>query len=151
MRNNVCICQGNTENRSVVNVSSTSGLHGNVGQANYSAAKSAVVGLTKTLCKEWGPFGVRANVVAFGRITTRYVCMFQLMSGSTSLIIMWCCPRLTAAKENGETIEIDGKKVALGIPTAKQAGEPTSGPAAFPGIPLARAGSPDEAAAAVLL
>lgn len=59
------------ENRSIINVSSTSGLHGNVGQANYAAAKAAVVGLTKTICKEWGPFGVRANTIAFGLIHTR--------------------------------------------------------------------------------
>jgi 3-oxoacyl-[acyl-carrier protein] reductase len=51
----------NRENRSIVNVSSTSGLHGNVGQANYAAAKAAVIGLTKTTAKEWGPFGVRAK------------------------------------------------------------------------------------------
>ena len=70
--------QGNTENRSVINVSSTSGLHGNVGQANYAAAKSAVIGLTKTLCKEWGPFGVRANTIAFGHIKTRRVSRFLL-------------------------------------------------------------------------
>ena len=68
----VC-AQGNTENRSIINVSSTSGLHGNVGQANYAAAKSAVIGLTKTVCKEWGPFGVRANTVAFGFVQTRYI------------------------------------------------------------------------------
>ena len=65
--------QGNTENRSIINVSSTTGLHGNVGQANYAAAKSAVIGLTKTICKEWGPFGVRANTVAFGYVMTRSV------------------------------------------------------------------------------
>ena len=59
------------ENRSVINVSSTSGLHGNVGQANYATAKSTIIGLTKTLAKEWGIFGVRANVVAFGYILTR--------------------------------------------------------------------------------
>lgn len=63
--------QGNTENRSIVNVSSTTGLHGNIGQANYAAAKSAVIGLTKTICKEWGVFNVRANTVAFGFIQTR--------------------------------------------------------------------------------
>ncbi|KAK2057107.1 hypothetical protein LY76DRAFT_658028 [Colletotrichum caudatum] len=58
--------------RCVVNVSSTLGVHGNAGQANYAAAKAAVVGLTKTLAKEWGPaFGVRANTVAFGHIATR--------------------------------------------------------------------------------
>jgi 3-oxoacyl-[acyl-carrier protein] reductase len=60
------------ENRSIVNVSSTSGLHGNVGQANYAAAKAAVIGLTKTIAKEWGPYGVRANTIAFGLIHTRY-------------------------------------------------------------------------------
>lgn len=54
-------------------VSSVSGLHGNVGQANYAAAKAAVVGLTKTIAKEWGPFGVRANTVAYGMVHTRYV------------------------------------------------------------------------------
>jgi 3-oxoacyl-[acyl-carrier protein] reductase len=59
------------ENRSVINVSSVSGLHGNVGQANYAAAKSAIVGFTKTIAQEWGVFGVRANTVAFGFILTR--------------------------------------------------------------------------------
>lgn len=118
--------KGSTENRSIVNVSSTSGLHGNVGQANYAAAKSAVIGLTKTVCKEWGPFGVRANTVAFGFVQTR----------------------LTAAKEDGATIEIDGKKVALGIPGGKSSVTATAGPA--PGIPLGRGATPDEAAASVL-
>ena len=64
---------GNAENRSIVNVSSVAGLHGNVGQTNYSAAKSAVVGMTKTIAKEWGVFGVRANTVAFGFVQTRYI------------------------------------------------------------------------------
>lgn len=50
-----------------------SGLHGSVGQINYAAAKSAVIGMTKTICKEWGAFGVRANTVAFGYVQTRYV------------------------------------------------------------------------------
>ena len=61
------------ENRSIINVSSTTGLHGNVGQANYADAKAAVIGLSKTICKEWGPFGVRANTVAFGFVQTRSV------------------------------------------------------------------------------
>jgi len=119
--------KGNTENRSVINVSSISGLHGNVGQANYAAAKSAVVGLTKTLAKEWGPFGVRANVIAFGLVHTR----------------------LTQAKEDGAIIEIDGKKVPLGIPgTGPGANQP--GPKVYPLIPLARGASPDEAASGML-
>lgn len=117
------------ENRSIINVSSTSGLHGNVGQANYAAAKAAVIGLTKTICKEWGPFGVRANTIAFGLIHTR----------------------LTAAKEAGVTIEIDGKKVTLGIPGAKAPTDPAAlSGQAFPHIPLRRGGTPDDAAGAML-
>ncbi|KIK94494.1 hypothetical protein PAXRUDRAFT_33480 [Paxillus rubicundulus Ve08.2h10] len=113
-------------NRSIINVSSTSGLHGNVGQANYAAAKAAVVGLTKTIAKEWGPFGVRANTVAYGLVHTR----------------------LTAAKEAGITIEVEGKKVALGIPSAQA--RAAEGVGAFADIPLRRGASPDEAAAAML-
>lgn len=56
---------------------------------------------------------------------------------------------LTAAKESGATIEIDGKKVALGVPGAKGPAKPTTG--AYPNIPLRRGGSPDEAASSVLL
>ncbi|KAJ3724867.1 hypothetical protein EV361DRAFT_799394 [Lentinula raphanica] len=117
------------ENRSIINVSSTSGLHGNVGQANYAAAKAAVIGLTKTIAKEWGPFGVRANTVAFGLIHTR----------------------LTAAKEDGATMEIDGKKVALGVPGAKPPSDAAAKSGeAYPLIPLRRGGSTDEAAASML-
>ena len=57
--------------RKIVNVSSISGTMGNAGQANYSAGKSAVVGLTKTLAKEWGQFKINVNAVAFGWIETR--------------------------------------------------------------------------------
>ncbi|KAJ7250176.1 hypothetical protein B0H12DRAFT_1121063 [Mycena haematopus] len=111
------------ENRSIVNVSSTSGLHGNVGQANYAAAKAGVIGLTKTIAKEWGPFGVRANTIAFGLIHTR----------------------LTAAKEAGVTMEIDGKKSRWASP-ARSRRPPTPRSRIFP----PRGGSPDEAAAGVL-
>ncbi|KAL0095647.1 hypothetical protein J3Q64DRAFT_1711653 [Phycomyces blakesleeanus] len=113
------------ENKCVINVSSTSGLHGNIGQANYATAKAGIVGLTKTIAKEWGVFGVRANTVAFG----------------------WVDTRLTRAKESGAAIEIDGQKVALGIPTgaAKAAVNP------FADIPLGRAGNADEVAGSVLM
>ena len=57
--------------RKIVNVSSISGTMGNAGQANYSAGKAAVVGLTKTLAKEWGQFKINVNAVAFGYIETR--------------------------------------------------------------------------------
>lgn len=50
------------EPRSIVNVSSTSGIYGNAGQASYALAKAGLVGLTKTVAQEWGPeYGVRAN------------------------------------------------------------------------------------------
>ena len=57
-----------------------------MGQANYAAAKSAVVGLTKTICKEWGAFGVRANTVAFGLVQTRYVWPCRSRTGKTKRI-----------------------------------------------------------------
>jgi 3-oxoacyl-[acyl-carrier protein] reductase len=63
--------QGGANCRKVVNISSISGLYGNAGQMNYAAAKSALVGMTKTLAKEWGRYNVTANCVAFGLIETR--------------------------------------------------------------------------------
>jgi 3-oxoacyl-[acyl-carrier protein] reductase len=57
--------------RKVVNISSVSGLGGNPGQVNYATAKAAMVGMTKTLAKEWGRYRVNVNCVAFGFIRTR--------------------------------------------------------------------------------
>ena len=57
--------------RKVVNVTSISGTQGNIGQANYSAAKAGLIGLTKTLAREWGPFKVNVNAVASGFVETR--------------------------------------------------------------------------------
>ncbi|MEO7086621.1 MAG: SDR family NAD(P)-dependent oxidoreductase [Gemmatimonadaceae bacterium] len=62
---------GNEIFRKVVNISSVSGLGGNPGQVNYAAGKAAVVGMTKTLAKEWGRYRVNVNCVAFGFIETR--------------------------------------------------------------------------------
>ncbi|KAF9208215.1 Methionine aminopeptidase 1 [Podila verticillata] len=116
------------ESRSIVNISSTSGIHGNVGQANYATAKAGVVGFTKTVAKEWGSFGVRCNAVAFGYVDTR----------------------LTRAKENGETMVVGGQKIALGIPMGAKKEAPS--PAVmFADTPLKRAGHVDEAAGSVLL
>ncbi|KAI0967656.1 3-oxoacyl-reductase [Xylaria arbuscula] len=113
------------EPRCVVNISSTSGVHGNAGQINYAMAKAGVTGMTKTIAKEWGPsFGVRANAVAFGHIETR----------------------LTQAKEKGVFITgPKGEKIMVGIP---QGGKPTE--QLHTDIPLRRPGQPSEAAAAIL-
>jgi 3-oxoacyl-[acyl-carrier protein] reductase len=115
------------EPRCIINISSTSGLHGNAGQANYSLAKAGVTGLSKTIAKEWGPqYGVRANTIAFGHILTR----------------------LTAAKEDGAFVTTpDGQKVALGIPKAASA---ASGRDQHLDIPLRRPGTATEAASAIL-
>jgi len=106
--------------RKIVNVSSISGTMGNAGQANYSAGKNAVVGLTKTLAKEWGQFKINVNAVAFGYIETR----------------------LTASKDESNTMEIGGQKVQLGIP------EQLRGAASML-IPIGRPGTPEEAAGGV--
>ncbi|KAF7589473.1 hypothetical protein BBP40_004271 [Aspergillus hancockii] len=125
------------EPRVVINISSTSGIHGNAGQANYALAKAGLVGLTKTIAKEWGPaFGVRANTIAFGFVQTR----------------------LTGAKEDGAFITTpDGTKVALGIPgkqleTRKNGAgaEQKKQQQAYPDIPLGRAATPEEAAKSIL-
>ena len=106
--------------RKIVNVSSISGTMGNAGQANYAAGKSGVVGLTKTLAKEWGQFKINVNAVAFGWIETR----------------------LTASKVGDNTMEIGGEKVQLGIP------DQLRGMASML-IPLGRPGTPEEAAGGV--
>jgi 3-oxoacyl-[acyl-carrier protein] reductase len=108
--------------RKIVNVTSISGTMGNAGQANYSAAKSAAVGLTKTLAKEWGQFKINVNAVAFGFVETR----------------------LTAAKESSETIERGGEQIQLGIPEQMRQ-------MASMLIPLGRGASPKEAAGGIFL
>jgi 3-oxoacyl-[acyl-carrier protein] reductase len=107
--------------RKIVNISSISGTMGNAGQINYSAAKSAVVGMTKTLAKEWGAFKINVNAVAFGFVETR----------------------LTQAKEKGEKLEKDGESIELGIPEQMRA-------LASAIIPLGRPAQPEEAAGPVL-
>ncbi len=106
--------------RKVVNVSSISGLMGNAGQTNYSVGKAGVLGLTKTLAKEWGQFKINVNAVAFGFVETR----------------------LTAPKEEGGTIEREGEEIHLGIPEQMRA-------MAYAIIPLGRPATPEEAAGGI--
>jgi 3-oxoacyl-[acyl-carrier protein] reductase len=108
--------------RKIVNVSSISGTMGNAGQANYASGKAGVVGLTKTLAKEWGQFKINVNAVAFGYIETR----------------------LTADKHGDNTMEIDGQTVQLGIPSQIRQLAPAL-------IPMGRPGTPNEAAGGVFL
>jgi 3-oxoacyl-[acyl-carrier protein] reductase len=112
--------EGSEVFRKIVNVSSISGMQGNAGQVNYSAGKMAVVGLTKTLAKEWGQFKINVNAVAFGFVETR----------------------LTAAKESGNTMTKDGEEIQLGIPEQMRQ-------MAAMLIPLGRPASPEEAAGPV--
>jgi 3-oxoacyl-[acyl-carrier protein] reductase len=106
--------------RKIVNVTSISGTFGNAGQANYSAAKAGLVGLTKTVAKEWGQFKINVNAVAFGFVETR----------------------LTASKEEGGTFQKDGEEIKLGIPEQMRQ-------MAAMVIPLGRPAQPEEAAGPV--
>ncbi|MFA7432727.1 MAG: SDR family oxidoreductase [Gemmobacter sp.] len=108
--------------RKVVNISSVAGTGGNSGQVNYSSAKSAVLGLTRTLAKEWGRMKVNVNCVAFGYIETR----------------------LTEATDDKKQIEVEGEAIAVGIPTRVAQGMSAM-------IPLGRPGTPEEAANGVYL
>lgn len=108
--------------RKVVNISSIAGLGGNAGQSNYSAAKAGVLGLTKTLAKEWGRYNVTVNAVAFGVIRTR----------------------LTEVAAGGSTIDIAGNSIKVGM--SRELLSMTEQM-----IPLGRAGTPKDAAGAVYL
>jgi 3-oxoacyl-[acyl-carrier protein] reductase len=114
---------GKGVNRKIVNVSSVAGLGGNAGQANYATAKAGILGLTKTLAKEWGRMRVNVNAVAFGFIRTR----------------------MTEVTADSETrIRIEGRDIKVGInPDLMKVMEAQ--------IPLGRGGTPEEAAGAVYL
>ncbi len=109
--------------RKVVNISSTSGVYGNAGQANYAAAKAGINGLTKAMAKEWGRYKVNVNSVAFGLIMTRLT---------------------EAAADADAKIDIAGQQIKVGVnPQVLKNAEAL--------IPLGRGGTPQEAAGAVYL
>jgi 3-oxoacyl-[acyl-carrier protein] reductase len=109
--------------RKVVNISSLAGTGGNAGQANYSAAKAGVTGLTKALAKEWGRYNVTVNTVAFGLIKTRLT--------------------ETPADSDG-TIDVAGREIKVGVNPGLLAAMEQM-------VPLGRGGTPAEAAGAVYL
>jgi 3-oxoacyl-[acyl-carrier protein] reductase len=109
--------------RKVVNISSIAGLYGNAGQVSYSAAKASLIGLTRTLCKEWGRYRVNVNCVAFGLIKTRLTQPIEV---------------------NQATIDVAGRAIKVGVqPQLLSTFEKM--------IPLGRGGTPEEAADAVYL
>lgn len=115
---------GRTERaRKVVNVSSISGLFGEATQFSYSAAKSALVGMTRSLAKDWGRYNVTVNCVAFGFVDTRLTQTFQ--------------------KDIPE-IAVGDRKLKVGIDAAQAEIMKAM-------IPLGRSGTTEEAAGAVYL
>ncbi len=114
---------GRVVQRKVVNISSVAGLYGNAGQANYAAAKSGIVGLTRTMAKEWGRYHVNVNAVAFGFIETRLT---------------------EAPADGGATIEVEGREIKVGI-------NPALLDSMRALIPLGRPGTPEEAAGSVVM
>jgi 3-oxoacyl-[acyl-carrier protein] reductase len=114
---------GKRVNRKVVNISSVAGLYGNAGQVNYGSAKAGIIGMTRTLAKEWGRYNVNVNAVAFGFIETR----------------------LTEVAADGDaTIDIEGREIKVGV-------NPHLLAALKAMIPLGRPGTPDEAAGSVVM
>lgn len=116
------ISAGQLVMRKVVNITSIAGTDGNPGQAGYSSGKAGVIGLTKTLAKEWGRYNVNVNAVGFGLIQTRLV------------------QDLNAP---GASMEMHGHQIRLGV-------QPTLLESVKNACPLGRLGTPEEAAGAVL-
>jgi 3-oxoacyl-[acyl-carrier protein] reductase len=115
--------EGRPVHRKVVNISSIGGLYGNAGQVGYAAGKTALIGMTKTLAKEWGRYKVNVNCVAFGLIQTR----------------------MTEAFENEPKVtQVGDRAVRMGVP-------PEFLQSMNKMIPLGRAGTPEDAAGAVFL
>ena len=114
--------EGKRVMRKVVNITSISGTDGNAGQAGYSSGKAAVIGLTKTMAKEWGRYNVNVNCVGFGLIETRLI---QPLTGESA------------------AIEMKGRHIPVGV-------QPRVLETARAANPLGRIGTPEEAAGPVL-
>jgi 3-oxoacyl-[acyl-carrier protein] reductase len=110
--------EGRRVMRKIVNITSIAGTDGNAGQAGYSSGKAGVVGLTKTLAKEWGRYNVNVNAVGFGLIETRLI---QPLTGQ------------------GASIDMKGHQIPVGV-------QPKVLENVKSICPLGRLGSVDEAA-----
>jgi len=115
------IASGQCVMRKVVNISSVSGTDGNPGQVGYAAGKAGIIGITKTLAKEWGRYNINVNAVGFGLIQTR----------------------MTQPLKPGGTINVKGKEIPIGV-------QPAMLDSIAAACPLGRMGTPEEAAGAVL-
>ena len=115
------IADGQRVMRKVVNITSISGTDGNAGQAGYSAGKAGVIGLTKTLAKEWGRYNINVNAVGFGLIQTR----------------------MTQPLNAGAELNVGGREIPIGV-------QPAMLDSIAAACPLGRIGTPEEAAGAVL-
>jgi len=116
------IAEGRRVMRKVVNVTSIAATDGNAGQAGYSSGKAGVIGLTRTLAREWGRYNVNVNSVGFGLIETRLI-------------------QPLAAE--GAAIEIKGRRIPVGV-------QPRVLEDIKSLCPLGRLGTVEEAAGAVL-
>jgi 3-oxoacyl-[acyl-carrier protein] reductase len=116
------IAAGQRVMRKVVNITSIAGTDGNPGQTGYSSGKAGVIGLTRTLAKEWGRYNVNVNAVGFGLIQTRLVQDLNAPNAS---------------------MEMHGHHIRLGV-------QPTLLESVKSACPLGRLGTPEEAAGAVL-
>jgi len=114
--------EGRSVMRKVVNITSIAGTDGGAGQAGYASGKAGVIGLTKTLAKEWGRYNVNVNAVGFGLIETRLI---EPMSADKP------------------AVDVGGRKINFGV-------QPKMLEWAKTACPLGRLGTPDEAAGAVL-
>jgi 3-oxoacyl-[acyl-carrier protein] reductase len=115
------IAEGKGVARKIINITSTAGVTGSAGQVNYSSAKAGLMGLTKSLAKEWGRYNVQVNAIAYGLIDTR----------------------LTEEKETGVSLEWRDRKITVGIPKTLRKVKREM-------IPLGRPGTPEEAAGPIL-
>src|SRR5246127_2344060 len=114
--------EGRRVMRKVVNITSIAGTDGNPGQAGYSSGKAGVIGLTKTMAKEWGRYSVNVNCVGFGLIETRLT---------------------QALTSQDASMEMHGHQIRIGV-------QPSMLETAKHSCALGRLGTPEEAAGAVL-